>query len=71
MEAIQVVGTVEYADCHSAQGVKPHPNEYPAYDLKHGDVEVRFLELKGMWSIPLLPLLLGQLWPEVIVHNKV
>ena len=28
------------------------------------------LEFWGMWSIPLLPLLLGSLWPGVVASDK-
>ena len=48
----QLAGAVEY----------PTSNECPGYDIKQSDSEVPImLELWGMWSTPLLPLLPGSL----------
>ena len=41
------------------------------HDIKHSDGEPPALKIWGMWSTPSLPLLLGQLWPGVIVRYKV
>ena len=46
-------------------------NECPGYDTKQSDGEVpAMLELWGMQSTPLLPLLLGPLWPRVVAPDK-
>ena len=52
---------------------KPHPlNECPGIDTKQSDSEVLvMLELWGMWSTLLWPLLLGQLWPGVVVPDRI
>ena len=42
-------------------------NECPGYVTKPSDDEASVLELWGIWSIPLLPLHTGSLWPEVVV----
>ena len=53
-------------------GVRPLPNKYPGYDSKQSDGEVPvMLELWRMLSTPLLPLLPGPLWPEVVVPDRV
>ena len=47
--------SVEYSDCFSA-GVRPPPNECPAYDTKQSDAELPvMLGLWGMQSISSLP----------------
>ena len=44
---------------------------FPGYDTKQSDGEVPgMLELWGMQTIPLLPLLPGPLWPEVGAPDK-
>ena len=54
----QLVGAVEY------RGIRTPPNECPGYDTKQSDGEaIVMLELWGMCSTPLLPLLPGSLWP--------
>ena len=46
-------------------------NECPVYDTKQSDGEVTvMLELWGMPSTPLRPLLPGQLWPGVVAPDK-
>ena len=45
-------------------------NESPGYDIKPSDVEARALEIKGMWSIPLLSLLPSQLLTGVVAPDK-
>ena len=46
-------------------------NECPGYDTKQSDGEVlAMLELWGMRSTPLLPLLPGPLWPGVVAPDK-
>ena len=48
-----------------------HPHECPGYDTKQSDSEVpAMLELWGMQSTPLLPLLPGPLWPGVVAPDK-
>ena len=47
-------------------------NKCSGYDMKQSDGEVPvMLELWGMRSAPLLPLLLGPLWPEVVAPDRV
>ena len=66
----QSVGAVEYTNCFSADGLELH-NESPGYDTKkyNGEVSV-ILELWGMLSIPLLPLLSGPIWPGVVAPDR-
>ena len=54
------------------RGVRPPPtNGCPVYDTKQSDGEVpAMLELWGMRSTPLLPLLPGPLWPGVVAPDK-
>ena len=55
----QLAGAVEYT------------NECPGYDTKQPDGEVPvMLELWGMWSTLSLPLLLGPLWPRMVVPDR-
>ena len=57
---------------HLYREVKPPPNEYPRYDTKQTDGEVPvMLELWGMQSTPLLPLLPFQLCPGVVAPDRV
>ena len=66
----QLAGAVEYTDCFSAEG-SPPANKCPGYDTKQSDGEVPvMLELWGMWSTSLLPLLPGPLWPLVVAPDK-
>ena len=52
----QLAGAVKYTNCFSTEEYLP--NECPGYDIKQSDGEVpAMLELWGMWSTPLLPLL--------------
>ena len=61
---------VEYTDYFSAEELDT-PNKCPGYDAKQTDANVPvMLELWGMWSTPLLPLLPGPLWPGVIAPDK-
>ena len=57
---------------HLCRGVRPpSPNKCPVYDTKQSDDHVpAMLELWGMWSTPLLPLLPGQLWPGVVAPDR-
>ena len=67
----QSAGAVEYTNCTSAEGHPLLPNEYPGYDTKQYDGEVPvMLELWGMQSTPLLPLLPGPLWPGMVVPDR-
>ena len=44
----------------------------PRYDTKQSDGKAPImLEFGGMQSTPLLPLLLGPLWPEVVAPDRV
>ena len=62
----QSAGTVEYIYCTNCT-----PNECPVYDTKQSDGEVPVvLELWGMRSTPLLPLLPGPLLPGVVAPDK-
>ena len=68
----QSAGAVEYTDCFSEEGMKPHSKEWPGYDTKQFDGEVPvMLELWGMWTTPLLPSLPGPLWPRVVAADRV
>ena len=52
--------------------VRLPPNECPGYDIKQSDGEVsKMLELWGIQTTPLLPLLPGPLWPEVVALDRV
>ena len=49
-----------------------HTYECPGYDTKESDGEASgLLELWGMWSTLLLPLLPVPLWPGVVAPNRV
>ena len=66
----QSAGVVEYTDCTSAKG-QDSPNKCSGYDTKRSDDEAPvMLGLWGMQSIPLLPLLPGQLWPGMVAPDK-
>ena len=55
----QLVGTVEYTDCISAEE-QDYPNELPGYDTKQSDGEASvILEFWGMRFTPSLSLLTG------------
>ena len=57
---------------HLCKEVTPLPNEYPRYDIKQSDGEALvMLELWGMQSTPLLPLLPDTLWPGVVAPDRV
>ena len=61
----------EYTDCISAV-CKDSPNECLGYDIKQSDGETPvMLELWGMQSTSLLPLLRGPLWPRVGALDRV
>ncbi len=67
----QSVGAVEYTDCISAEE-QNSLNECPRYDTKQSDGEATvMLELWGMRSTSLLPLLPGPLWPRVEAPDRV
>ena len=66
----QSAGAVEYTDCNFAEGKDP-PHECPRYDTKQSDGEVVImLELWGMRSTSLLPLLPGPHWPGVVAPDR-
>ena len=70
-DSAQLGGDVEYIDCFSAEGVKTPPNECPEYDTKQSDGEAPVMvELLGMLSIPLLPLLPDSLGPGVVAFDS-
>ena len=63
-------GTVEYTNCISTG--KTTADECPRFDMKQSDDKAPFLELWGMLSTPLLPLLpyplrLGEGTPEWVL----
>ena len=67
LDIAQLAAAVEYINCFSADRYPPlHSNECPVYDTKQSDSGV-----PGMWSIPLLPLLPGQLLPRVVTPDRV
>ena len=67
----QSAGVVEYTDCISAEGYD-FPNECPTYHSKQSDGEVPVnLKLWGMRSTPLLPSLIGPLWPGEVAPGWV
>ena len=56
---------------HPCRGASP-PKECPSYDTKQSDGKVPvMLEPRGMWSTPSLPSLPGQLWPGVVIPERV
>ena len=62
---VQSAGAVEYTDPTAP------PNECRGYDTKQSDGEVpAVLELWGMRSTPLLPLLPGPLWPGMVAPDR-
>ena len=64
---VQSAGAAEYTDCTSAEE-SDFPNGCPGYDTKQSDGETPvMLELWGMRSTPLLPLL----WPGVVAPYRV
>ena len=67
----QLTVAVEYTDCISAEGVRPHlSHECLRYDTKQSDGEAPvMLELWG--STPLLPSLPGPIWTGVVVPDRV
>ena len=66
------VGTVEYIDCISAEGLDFSPNECPWYDNQQSDgVAPVMLELWGMQSTLSLPSLLDPLWPGIVAPDRV
>ena len=68
----QSAGAVEYILTAPLQrGKTPPLNECPGYDTKQFNGEVpAVLELWGMRSTPLLPLLPGPLWPGVVAPDR-
>ena len=67
----QSAGAVEYTDCISVEG-QDSPNECSGYGTKQSDEEVPvMLEPWGMQGTPILPSLLGPLWPGVIAPHRV
>ena len=67
----QSAGGVEYTDCTSTEGVRPHHNECPGYDTKQSDDEVCvMLERWGMQCTPSMPSLPGSLWSEAVAPER-
>ena len=67
----QSAGAAKYTDCFSAEG-QNSPNECPKFDTKQSDGEAPLmLELCGMWSTHLLPLLLRPLWTGMVTLDRV
>ena len=57
---------------HLYKGVRPRPTNVLAYDTKQPDCEASvMLELWGMRSTPLLPLLLDSFFPGVVAPDRV
>ena len=57
---------------HLCRGVWPSlTNKCSGYDIKQSDGEDPVQEIWGMWSTPLLPLLPGSLWPEMVGPDSV
>ena len=54
-------------------GVRPsHPNKCPGHYIEQSNGKAPvMLELGGMWSTPLLLLLPGPFWPEVVAPDRV
>ena len=53
------------------RGVRPSRQWVSWYDIKPSDGVATALEIWGMWSIHLLPLLPGPLWPGVVAPERV
>ena len=67
-----LAGAVEYNDCTYAEERLPPPNVCPGYGTKQSDGEAPvMLELWGMQSTPLLPLLPGPFWLGVVASDRV
>ena len=61
----------KYTNCISVNG-QDSSNEYPGYGTKQSDsVAQIMIELWGMWSTYLLPLLTGPLWSGVVASDRV
>ena len=68
----QLAGAIRIHRLHHCRGVKTPPSsECLGYEIKPSDCEAQVLELWGMWSTPLLPLLPGLLWPRVVASDRV
>ena len=68
MQLYQAAATVEYPEYISAD--RPH-NECPAMTQNYQMGRASVLELWGMWRTPSLSLLLGLLWPGLVVPGSV
>ena len=67
----QLAGAVEYTNCFSAEGGDPR-NKFPRYDTKQSDGKIPvMLDLWDMQSTSSLTSLPGQLWPGVVVPDRV
>ena len=55
---------------HLSRGIRPLYNDCSGYDSELSDGEAPVLELRGMQSTLSLLLLLGPLWPGVVVPVK-
>ena len=56
---------------HFCRGVSPTSTTCPGYDIKQSNGEALALEILEMWTTSSLPLLPGQLWPKVVVPDRV
>ena len=54
---------------YNCRGIRS-PHECLRYDIKPSDGEAPAIEIWEMWSTPSLLLLLGPLWLEVVVPNR-
>ena len=67
----QSAGAVEYTNCVSVEG-QDFSNDSLGYDTKQSESEVPvMLELWGIQSTLLLPLLPGPLWPGVVAPDRI
>ena len=59
---------VEYTDCISIDGLDT-TNECPRYDVKQSDCEAPALDIWGMWSTILLPLLPSPFYSRMVAPD--
>ena len=67
----QSAGAAEHTDCISEEE-KDSPNKCPRYDTKKSDGKASLIvNLWGIRSTTLLPILFGSLWPRVKAPDRI